>query len=381
MPMNDRSNNLLFPNSIKYVSFARVKASYPVFIILLFLPLISIAKDESEKTKRLSIFPFPVISYTPETDFLFGAGGSFTFRFKDEPLNARPSNIFAGGAYTLNKQILLYTNYKLFYDENKYYAYGEVGYYNYNFFYYGIGENRVPEELFSVDFPRVITDITRKVLPNLYSGVRYHYENYQVHDQIAGGELISGNVPGGMGSVVSGAGVTAVYDSRDSVFYPNKGWYSEVYYTNYGNTWGGNFNYNRVAIDIANYQKISKKVIVALNSFSSFISGTAPFQQLSGVGGTKKMRGFYEGFFRDKNMSMLQAETRFPIWWRFGGVVFGDVGVLGDNATFLRFDKPKYTYGGGLRFTITKKDHLNIRFDYGIGPGTSGAYITIGEAF
>lgn len=345
------------------------------------MPNFAIAKDDNSEIKRFSIFPFPVISYTPETNFLFGAGASLTFRFNKDPLRVKPSNVFAGGAYTLNKQILLYTQYKIFYNENKYYTYGEAGYYKYNFFYYGIGEDRVPEELFAVDFPRFITDFTRKILPNLYSGIRYHYENYQVHDQMPGGELISGNVPGGKGSLVSGVGITSVYDSRDSVFYPNKGWYTEVYYTNYGKTWGGNFNYNRIAVDIANYQKIYKKVILAMNSFSSFITGTAPFQQLSGVGGTKKMRGFYEGFFRDKNLSMLQAETRFPIWWRFGGVVFGDVGVLGNNTDFLRFDKPKYTFGGGLRFTITEDDHLNIRVDYGVGPGTSGAYITIGEAF
>ncbi len=353
--------------------------------LVLILSLIACAQvsnaQQSSDEKRLSIFPFPVFSFTPETNFLFGAGASFTFRFKNEPIDVRPSNIFAGGAYTLNKQILLYTQYKIFYDSNKYYFFGEIGYFKYNFFYFGIGENRVPDELYAVDFPRIIINANRLVAPNLYAGLRYNYENYQVHDQEPNGELVQGIVPGSKGSVVSGLGAGAVLDTRDSVFYPRKGIYGEFSFTNYGNHWGGNFNYNRLLIDVANYQKLYKDIILALNSYNSFVFGTAPFQQLSAIGGTKKMRGYYEGTFRDKNLLMLQAETRFPIFWRFGGVVFGDVGVLGNETDFIRFDKPKYTYGAGLRFKITKKDHLNLRIDYGIGPGTSGAYITIGEAF
>lgn len=333
------------------------------------------------KDKRLSIFPFPVISYSPETNFLFGAGASFTFRFKKDPIDVRPSNIFAGGAYTLNKQLLLYAQYKVFYDSNKYYFFGEAGYYKYNFYYFGIGERRVPEELYAVDFPRIIINANRKVLPNLYAGVRYNFENYQVYDQEPGGELILAKIPGSYGSTVSGVGLGGVYDSRDSVFYPRKGMYSEFSFTNYGSYLGSSYDYNKLLIDVAGYHEVYKNVIFALNSYNSFVLGTAPFQQLSSIGGTKKMRGYYEGTYRDKNLMMVQAETRFPIFWRLGGVVFGDVGVIGNEKDFIRFDKPKYTFGGGLRFVITPKDHLNIRIDYGIGPGTSGAYITIGEAF
>lgn len=336
---------------------------------------------DSTKAKAVSIFPFPVFSYTPETNFLFGAGASFTFRFKKDPPTAKPTNIFAGGAYTLNKQILLYTLYKVFYDSSKYYFFGEVGYFKYNFFYYGVGQNAVSEELYDVDFPRIMVNATRRVLPNIYLGVRYQYENFQVHNQQPAGELIKGNIPGSLGSVVSGAGIGMVYDSRDSIFYPRKGFYSETHFTNYGKLWGGNFNYNRLIIDVTGYKVLFKDVVLATNSYNSFITGTAPFQQMSLIGGTKKMRGYYEGTFRDQNLMMLQAETRFPLFWRFGAVAFGSIGFIGNNTDFIRFNDPKYTYGAGLRFKITPKDHLNLRIDYGIGPGTSGAYITIGEAF
>lgn len=336
---------------------------------------------EKKQDKRLSIFPFPVISYTPETNFLFGLGGSFTFRFKRDSLTSKPSNIFAGGAYTLNKQILLYTLYKVFYDNNRYYFFGEAGYYKYSYYYYGMGTTSVPGELYSVDFPRIIVNATRKVLPDIYAGLRYHYENFRVYNQDPQGELIKGYIPGSYGSIVSGTGISIVIDKRDSVFYPRQGMYGEVNYTNYGQIWGGNFGYNRITTDVSTYHKVYRSIILALNNYNSFVIGMAPLQQLSLIGGTKKMRGYYEGTFRDKNLLMLQAETRFPIFWRFGGIIFGDIGVIGNERDFIRFNQPKYTYGAGLRFIIAPKDHLNIRLDYGIGPGTNGAYITIGEAF
>ncbi len=93
------------------------------------------------------------------------------------------------------------------------------------------------------------------------------------------------------------------------------------------------------------------------------------------------MRGYYEGRFRDQNVALLQSEVRFDLYKRLGGVVFGAVGVLGDNQMLLRPDDPKVAYGAGLRFTVNRRDHLNIRLDYGIGRQSSGLYLTIGEAF
>ena len=93
------------------------------------------------------------------------------------------------------------------------------------------------------------------------------------------------------------------------------------------------------------------------------------------------MRGYYEGRFLDKNLVVLQAESRVIVCRRWGVVVFADAGVLGDNTQFLRTNDVKYTYGAGLRFAVNRKDHLNARLDYALGKNTSGIYFTIGEAF
>ena len=47
----------------------------------------------------------------------------------------------------------------------------------------------------------------------------------------------------------------------------------------------------------------------------------------------------------------------------------------------LRLNAPKYAYGAGLRFRLTKRDRLNLRADYGVAAESSGFYLTLGEAF
>ena len=144
---------------------------------------------------------------------------------------------------------------------------------------------------------------------------------------------------------------------------------------------GGNVRFGRYTADVSGYRLLSKHAILAANYFVSFTTGDAPFNALSLLGGTKRMRGYYEGRYRDQNVALIQGEARFDLYKRLGGVVFAAAGVLGNAESLLRLNDPKVAYGAGLRFTINRRDHLNIRLDYGLGKQSSGFYLTIGEAF
>ncbi len=352
--------------------------------IAFFLFSYSTSSAQSKDTatiKRFSAFPFPVIYYAPETRFVFGLGGVATFRPKENTATARPSTITAGAAYTQNKQLLLYSTYQLFLDNNKNYIFGEAGYYIYSYFYFGTGKNEVPEELYKVNYPRIRLNATRLILPNIYAGLGYQFENYNITETEPNGALAADTIPGSQGSRTSGLGLQFVYDTRDTVLFPSDGWYGLLSTMNNGRHWGGNFNFNRIELNVSKYQRLYKDLILAVNSYNSFVLGTAPFQQQSQMGGNKQMRGYYQGRFTDYNQLALGAETRFPIYRRFGGVAFFNAGVLGNQNDFIRFNDIKYSYGAGVRFNVNRKDHLNIRLDYALGPNTNGIYFTIGEAF
>ncbi|MEO6833061.1 MAG: BamA/TamA family outer membrane protein [Chitinophagaceae bacterium] len=336
---------------------------------------------QTGEKKRFQAFPFPVVYYSPETRLAGGLAGTATFRFKADSLNIRPSSATLGAAYTQNKQILTYVNFSIFYDNAKWYAFGEAGYYKYSYKFFGIGVNEMPEVLYSVNYPRIKLNLDRKLFPKLYVGFTSQFEDYAIKDTAKSGPLANDEIPGNRGSRSVGLGPQLIFDSRDSVLFPSKGWYAIASWITNGAVLGGDHSFNRYVLDVAHYIPLHPKIILALNSFNSFVTGDAPFEQQSLMGGNKQMRGYYEGRYIDKNMAVLQAEMRFPIWWRFGGVVFGDVAALGNEPKFLRLNDSKYSFGAGLRFNIVRKDHLNLRLDYALVQGSSGIYFTVGEAF
>lgn len=346
--------------------------------------------------KAFSVLPLPLVYYTPETRLAFGAAAAFAFRFRRDMArlradstrgaSVRPSQVTLGVAYTQNRQVLFYLPFQIFYDRDTYYLNGEAGFYRYNYFFFGTGQRDAPRELFGVDFPRIRINAFRRVarsLPagKLYAGLRYQYEDYRVNDVKPGGLLASGTVPGGRGSRLSGAGLGLFFDSRDRVFFPARGVVADLAYLHQAEFLGGNVRFDRYTADVSSYHRLHRRAILALNYFVSVTRGAAPFNAMTLLGGTRRMRGYYEGRYRDQNGALVQGELRFDLVGRLGGVVFGSVGLLGDERRLLRADDPKWAGGGGLRFTLNRPDHLNIRLDYGLGRQSTGLYLTIGEAF
>ena len=281
--------------------------------------------------------------------------------------------------------------FQVFYKQAAYYLSGEAGYYRYNYFYFGLGQREVPRELYGVNFPRVRVNAFRQIFPaikhgKLYAGLRYQYEDFGVTTVEPGGALAGNGVPGGRGSRLWGGGLGLFYDSRNELFFPTSGLVADVAYlarnraTNTGPA-GETTAFDRYTVDVSSYHGLGKRMVLALNYFASFTAGTAPFNALSLLGGTRRLRGYYEGRFRDRNAALVQAELRFTVYKRLGAVAFGGVGVLGDDTVLLRLNQGKAAYGAGLRFTANRRDHINIRVDYALGQASSGLYVTLGEAF
>lgn len=359
-------------------------------LILLFLvsiPFFSLTQEEQEDTTSFlrdpKILPLPIFFRLPETGFAGGLAATSAFNFGKDSIGAKPSQITTGFAYTQMRQILTYLNFNIFWDNNKYYTTGEIGWYRYNYKYFGIGENAVPEENFAVDYPRIRVLFARQLKKNHYLGLRYEFEHYNVTDTDEGGALATGVIPGSDLSITSSLGIHYLYDSRDQVFYPRKGAFINAYALPTLEALGATQNFNTVRLDAVHYFGFKERWVWANHLFGNFIQGSnIPFSQLSLLGGPKVFRGIFEGRFRDKNMAVLQSELRLEIWRFIGATAFGSLAFLGDENDFLRINQPKTAIGGGLRFTLLKKQHLNLRVDYGYSPGIGGNfYITFGEAF
>jgi outer membrane protein assembly factor BamA len=176
-------------------------------------------------------------------------------------------------------------------------------------------------------------------------------------------------------------GILLNYDSRDNIFFPSKGILLETMLYKENALTGSQFNYSRISFDGSLYFPILIKHVLAINGVGIFMNGDVPFHQMATLGGTKKMRGYFDGKYRDKNLLLVQAEFRAQLFWRIGAVAFVGYGMVANKLTDFTNAELRYNYGGGLRFLLDKKQKINVRLDYGIGYTSNGFYLTISEAF
>lgn len=355
-----------------------------VFLFLAGRPFLFAQENlDSLPQTRHQLFGLPLVYYTPETRWAFGLAGVVTTNWKHRTPRQRPSQLQVGGAYTLNKQLLLYLSYQLFLRDNHWQSYGELGYYRYNYFYFGIGNEFADYEgeLFGVNFLRLRLNGLYQIAPKVFLGLRYQLDDYQLTEFAEGGLLEQETSLEEESGLVSGLGVLAQYDSRDQIFYPRQGYFAEGLLLSNGSWLGSPFEYQKLIFDVRSYHPIGKNTILASNIYGEFTRGEAPFYQLALLGGTKRMRGYYEGRFRDQHLILAQTEYRFPLFWRIKATIFAGYGGVAPTLRAFNLSDFRYTIGGGLRVLINREDQLHIRIDAGFGKNTSGYYLTIGEAF
>lgn len=341
-----------------------------------------VSTDSLPRKKRYTVFAVPVLFYTPETRFGFGASGLLYFNFKNDSAFAPKSSLSLGLAYTQNKQFLSTLPFNLFIRNRSYQLYGEITYNKFFYNFYGVGNRQPPDfvERYGVEFPRLRMTALKKVVPKLYLGLRYAFDKFSLFNLDTAAQLAKGTIPGSKGGIVSGLGTVAVYDSRDNVFYPSKGIWTELVVYHDDPVTGSSFKYTRITLDFCKYFSY-KENILALNAYSLYSDADLPFFQMGQLGGQKRMRGFYEGRYRDNNALVFQAEYRRHLVWLLGFTVFADIGQVAPRYDQFNSRDWRYTYGIGLRLMSDRVQKINLRMDLGIGNNKLLPYFTVGEAF
>jgi outer membrane protein assembly factor BamA len=358
-----------------------------IFCVIIIQSISSIEAQEifndSIVTFKPSFVALPLVFRSPETDWGFGAGAFYAFKFKKQSAQTRPSQIQIGFAYTLLNQVLSYIPFQFFTDENKFQISGELGYYRYIYDFYGVG-NQIPidyRETFDVVFPRVRVQVLNQLKPFHYAGLRYSRDDYQITRTEPDGFLGKQEVTGSRGNIVSSLGMVYQLDNRDNIFSTRKGWFVEALFAVNSTFLGSDLNYQKWILDARKFFPLSSKTELGINGYLEFSNGEVPFNQMALIGGTKRMRGYYEGRYRDNHMILFQSEYRFPVWWRFSGVFFGGVAAVAGNLNEFNPEYIRWSIGSGLRFALAKASRINLRLDFAVGKKSSGFYLTVGEAF
>jgi len=121
--------------------------------------------------------------------------------------------------------------------------------------------------------------------------------------------------------------------------------------------------------------------VLALRAYGRFTAGRVPFFDLCLFGAGSDLRGYTAGQYRDRMMLAAQAEYRLELPKRFGLVAFAGVGEVAPSLGEFNTKDLLPSAGGGLRYTIATKNHVNLRLDYAVGKDSTALYFGVGEAF
>jgi len=175
----------------------------------------------------------------------------------------------------------------------------------------------------------------------------------------------------------AGLGLLTTFDSRDDNYYPTKGQYFEAKWTNYGESWGGDYQYNKFRTFLNYYQPIADPIVLALRANADLSSGDTPFFDLPYL----DMRGFARGRYQDNLAVSLHAEGRYKFMPRWGAVAFVESGRYGEDYDGLLSSRTIVSYGGGIRWQVTKNKKMNLGIDVAFSTDDQAIYVQVGESF
>ncbi len=327
---------------------------------------------------------FPVLTRSIETSWSFGIAGTSTFRISQADTLSRTSNLQTILLYSLKKQLVAAINGAQYFKNEKYVLNEQISFSSFPDKFWGLGNKSSNQAEEAYDFKQFYTylHLMRQLGKNIFIGGLYEYQNLLETNYKAGGVFDQEQVVGRKGYHISGLGLSFTYDSRNNAFAPDKGNFAQIYFNHFAPVFGSDHYYSNIVLDLRKYMTIRKNGVLALQAYSFNNTGNdVPLRSLATFGGMNNMRGYYDGRYRDKNQLVFQAEFRQNLYKRFGMVAFGNIGDVSHNLSYKYADL-KYSVGAGLRFAINKSERLNIRLDYGIGPGNNqGFYFELGEAF
>ncbi len=337
------------------------------------------------KSGNLSLVGYPIAFYTPETDAAIGLGGMAYFNIT-KPKRKRVSKIKISTWYSRTNQYSIALIPSIYFPgTNRFHLEGEIKFAKEKKRFYGIGNSTLDADdtPYSINREKYYVELVRKgMLFNfLKSGFVLELSKDKVYDFVQTTQLNQREVVGPEGGDNTGFGFVLLMDRRNNIFYPSRNGYYKVLANFYGRTLGGIFTYNNYIIDLRRYFDLVDEHILAVQLYANFTDGKPPFYNLPALGGEKRMRGFFEGRYRDKQYMTGQIEYRKIIWWRLGVAAFWATGDVAEFIEDFAINEFKNAYGFGLRFVFDDEQKVNLRVDMGFGRNTDGVYFSLEEAF
>ena len=314
-----------------------------------------------EKKIDWSIAPGP--NYSSDVGFGIGFLVAGLYRIDRTDSVTAPSNISVYGNFTTEKFVLLRFSGDNIFNHNKQRLSYAGAFVYFPGAFYGVGYNAGAEGyaqeltttmgIFRISY---CTALAGRFYIGVSGGIDYTGAKYKDTGMVAYMNDIKADAEAG--KPVPGGRMGVTFNASKGIFIKAEAkWYPE---------WLGNTrrSFGRFTLTFDFYQKLWKGAIFAYDLYADFTAGTPSWHMYAKMGGMERMRGYYEGRYRDKRLVETQIELRQKIYRRHGIVAWIGGGQVWGTDKF-RWDNTLYSFGCGYRFEF--KNRMNIRLDYGWG--------------
>lgn len=328
---------------------------------------------------NLPAMGIPVVNYSPESTWEFGAAAQGYFRL---PNQERTSIVQLDGTYSLRHQWYINAQGTLYFGARSaspaWQLQFRAGYSDRPATYYGVYDDPhfANEGNTGIGMLRKGTPYQmQRAYLNLQAPISIDrdWSVGPMLDMLVAQYNIEGKYKTPSPLVQAAVGAVGVYDTRDNVFYPTQGIFFKL---SAAAAWtnkvdipeGQQASINGLlSADLRQFIALPHNLVLAWQLKTQmmlsplFISHITMYPMLPRLGGQDGLRGVNSDMFRDDIMMALQAELRIPIWSIFRAAVFAGIGDVYDYHNW-HWEVPKVGYGIGLRAAINKAK-VNIRFD------------------
>lgn len=360
--------------------YMRMIRSVPTLcILILALAFASPGRGtEKDGAKKSSLFALPTAYYSTDTGFGYGAAGIYGYHSSER----RVSQLMFSIINTVKHQFQATVKWDHSLPGDRYRLLAEMKYARYPLEFFGLGNdtsNKDPHT-YTPEFTEGVFSLERLLASELRLQAGVKFRNQALVKRDENNPVQNPSIPWGTGRLDGGAVLALLWDSRDNTTAATRGSLFKAEYT-------GSLLHDRgngrelLSFDARIFRQPLRGCVLASQILFRDARGDTPFYLLPDMGGMDFLRGYEEDRFIDRSQLLMQQDFRFPVWWRFGGCVFGAVGRVAPKGGDLFSGKFHAAYGAGLRYYINRSDGLVVRFDSAFGNDSQGTYISFGEAF
>lgn len=189
----------------------------------------------------------------------------------------------------------------------------------------------------------------------------------------------------GLHTNLTSLGARLTRDTRPNHFYPVSGTFFTFTSDFFSQGLGSKYSYQSYKTEFSKFWSLSPRQVLAYDADFCATSGAPPFYGNCIYGTNNQLRGYIAGKYFTRETASTQLEYRLVLPKRFGLVVFGGLGgtIPGGSQPLQQVQSGKFlpSGGGGLRFALSQKYHVNLRADIAQGRDGHTFGMGVGEAF